>query len=120
MSEIGWFEPNSVIVFPQILEVNIDKGMQDGQRITFSGEADQSPGILPGDIIIVVEEKEHPRFKRRGDDLYYQQKIDLLTALGGGQFTIKHLDDRALVVNIIPGEIIRPGGFGRGGRETND
>lgn len=89
--------------------MNIDKGMQDGQRITFSGEADQAPGLVPGDIIIVIEEKEHPRFKRRGDDLYYQAKIDLLTALGGGQFAINHLDDRMLIVNITPGEIIRPG-----------
>ncbi|KXS20433.1 DnaJ-domain-containing protein [Gonapodya prolifera JEL478] len=93
----------------KILEVNIDKGMQDGQRITFSGEADQSPGVVPGDIIIVVEEKPHPRFQRRGDDLYYQGKIDLVTALAGGQFTIPHLDDRVLVVNIIPGENIKPG-----------
>ncbi|KAJ3344311.1 Type I HSP40 co-chaperone [Gonapodya sp. JEL0774] len=93
----------------KILEVNIDKGMQDGQRITFSGEADQAPGVVPGDIIIVVEEKPHPRFQRRGDDLYFQQKIDLVTALAGGQFAINHLDDRVLAVNIIPGENIKPG-----------
>jgi len=93
----------------KILEVHIDKGMQDGQRITFTGEADQAPGIIPGDIVIVVEEKEHARFKRRGDDLFYNVKIDLLTALTGGQFTIPHLDDRILLVNIIPGEVIKNG-----------
>lgn len=83
--------------------------MVDQQKITFSGEADQQPGIQPGDIHIILEEREHPRFKRKGNDLYYDAKIDLLTALTGGEFTIKHLDDRYLKVTIIPGEIIKNG-----------
>ncbi|TPX37585.1 hypothetical protein SmJEL517_g00472 [Synchytrium microbalum] len=98
-----------VIQDRKILEVFIDKGMQDGQRITFSGEGDQAPGVVPGDIIIVIEEKEHPKFKRKGDDLFFEAKIDLLTALAGGQFAITHLDDRMLVVTILPGEVITPG-----------
>jgi len=93
----------------KVLEVFIDKGMKDNQKITFTGEGDQFPGIIPGDIIIVLEEMPHPRFKRRGDDLLYEAKIDLLTALAGGQFTIPHLDDKVLVVNILPGEVIKPG-----------
>ena len=83
--------------------------MQDGQKITFAGEGDQAPGIVPGDIIIVIEEKDHPRFKRKGDDLFHEAKINLLTALAGGQFAITHLDDRLLIVSILPGEVITPG-----------
>eukprot|EP00842_Homolaphlyctis_polyrhiza_P000969 jgi/Hompol1/1873/HPOL_002783-RA len=93
----------------KILEVFIDKGMQDGQKIVFSGEGDQAPGIIPGDIIIVVEEKPHERFKRKGNDLFHEAKIDLTTALCGGKLAIKHLDDRVLMVNILPGEVIKPG-----------
>jgi DnaJ family protein A protein 2 len=93
----------------KVLEVNIDKGMKDGQTVTFPGEADQAPNVIPGDVVIVVEEKPHDRFKRQGDDLVMEQNIDLLTALAGGQFYIEHLDDRALLVNIHPGEIIKPG-----------
>lgn len=92
----------------KILEVHIDRGMRGGQKITFSGEGDQSPGIIPGDIIIVLDEKPHPRFTRKGNDLYYEAKIDLLTALAGGQFPIIHLDDRVLLVSVIPGEAIQP------------
>ncbi|KAI8981931.1 HSP40/DnaJ peptide-binding protein [Mycotypha africana] len=92
----------------KILEVHIDKGMRDGQKITFSGEGDQAPNIIPGDIIIVIDEKPHPHFKRQGDDLIYEAKIDLLTALAGGKFAIPHLDDRVLMVNILPGEAIKP------------
>ncbi|OBZ82341.1 Mitochondrial protein import protein MAS5 [Choanephora cucurbitarum] len=92
----------------KILEVHIERGMRDGQKITFSKEGDQAPGIIPGDIVILLDEKPHPRFTRQGDDLIYEAKIDLLTALAGGQFAIPHLDDRVLLVNVIPGEAIQP------------
>ncbi|SCV71933.1 BQ2448_4627 [Microbotryum intermedium] len=93
----------------KVLEVFVDKGMKEGQTITFSGEADQAPNMEPGDVVIVVEEKPHDTFKRRGDDLYAEVEIDLLTALGGGAFAIPHLDDRALMVKIPPGDVIKPG-----------
>lgn len=41
----------------KVLEVHITKGMRNGQKIVFHGEADEAPGVIPGDIIFVVEEK---------------------------------------------------------------
>merc|ERR1719427_38395 len=41
----------------KILEVSVDKGMEDGQKVTFSGEGDQEPGLEPGDIIIVLDDR---------------------------------------------------------------
>jgi DnaJ family protein A protein 2 len=93
----------------ETLQVHIDKGMRHGQEITFAGKADQAPGIEPGDVIIMLDEKPHDRFTRRGDDLFYVAKIDLLTSLAGGQFIIKHLDERSLSVTILPGEVVKPG-----------
>jgi DnaJ-class molecular chaperone len=48
-----------VIKEVKILEVHVDKGMKHGQRITFTGEADQAPGVEPGDIVLLLQEKEH-------------------------------------------------------------
>ncbi|RXK36245.1 chaperone regulator [Tremella mesenterica] len=93
----------------KVLEVHIDKGMKSGQQIKFPGESDQSPGVIPGDVVIVLEEKPHTRFQRKGDDLFCETEVDLLTALAGGEFSIEHLDDRALHVTIVPGEVIKPG-----------
>lgn len=92
----------------KVLEVHIDKGMKSGQQIRFAGESDQSPGVEPGDVVIVLEEKEHARFQRKGDDLFCEAEVDLLTALGGGEFLIQHLDERMLKVVIVPGEVIKP------------
>ncbi|CAG8587595.1 10214_t:CDS:2 [Acaulospora colombiana] len=91
----------------KVLEVHIEKGMKNGQGITFYGEADQAPGIEPGDVIIYLEEKPHDRFIRKGDDLVHTAKIDLLTSLAGGSFYIEHLDNRVLEVKINPFEAIK-------------
>merc|ERR550534_1691555 len=67
----------------KILEVVVDKGMADGQKVTFSGEGDQEPGLEPGDIIVVLDEKEHPNFKRSGTDLIMKFNINITEALCG-------------------------------------
>jgi len=92
----------------KILEVHIDKGMEDGQKISFSGEGDQSPGLEPGDIIIILEEKEHATFKRKDMDLFVKIDINLNEALCGFKKTIKTLDNRMLVISALPGEFIKP------------
>ncbi|KAJ6547285.1 hypothetical protein B0H19DRAFT_1211892 [Mycena capillaripes] len=93
----------------KFLEVHIDKGMKGGQTIQFRGESDESPTAEPGDVVIVIEEKPHERFKRQENDLITEVDVDLLTALGGGEFAIKHLDDRALIVKLEPGEVVKHG-----------
>ena len=97
-----------VISDKKIHEVTIEKGMQGGQKIKFTGEADQAPGVVAGDVVVLISEKEHSLFKRRGRDLHCKVQIELLTALAGGSFTIKHLDDRILEGTIKPGEVIKP------------
>lgn len=92
----------------KILEVHIDKGMKDGQRITFSGEGDQEPGLEPGDVIIVLDLKEHPVFQRQNDNLIMKMKIKLVEALCGFNKTVRTLDDRTLIVHSPPGNVIRP------------
>ncbi|KAG8801544.1 Type I HSP40 co-chaperone [Serendipita sp. 411] len=96
-----------VVSEKKFLEVHVDKGMKNGQTITFAGESDQAPDVIPGDVVIVIEEKPHPVFKRQDNNLQVDVELDLLTALGGGQFTIKHLDNRALLINLVPGEVIK-------------
>uniref|UniRef100_A0A8C7IPL2 DnaJ heat shock protein family (Hsp40) member A2a n=1 Tax=Oncorhynchus kisutch TaxID=8019 RepID=A0A8C7IPL2_ONCKI len=93
----------------KILEVHVDKGMKHGQKITFGGEADQAPGVEPGDIVLVLQEKEHETYKRAAHDLHMTHKIGLVEALCGFQFTLKHLDGRQIVVKYAAGKVIEPG-----------
>ncbi|RMZ87524.1 hypothetical protein DV736_g5247, partial [Chaetothyriales sp. CBS 134916] len=97
------------VVERKVLHVHVDRGVKNGHKIDFRGEGDQVPGVLPGDVQFEIEQKQHARFTRKDDDLFYRAQIDLLTALAGGNIYIEHLDERWLTVNICPGETITPG-----------
>jgi DnaJ family protein A protein 2 len=94
----------------KVLEVNIDKGMQFGERIILRGEGEQEPGSEPGDVIIILREKEREStWQRNGDDLLYTQRLTLVEALTGYEFHITHLDGRVLVVKNMDKDIVKPG-----------
>ncbi|CAH8358314.1 unnamed protein product [Eruca vesicaria subsp. sativa] len=83
----------------ETLRVNIEPGWKKGTKITFEGVGNEKPGYLPEDIIFVVEEKRHPLFKSRGDDLEIAVEIPLLKALTGCK----------LSVPLLTGEVIYHG-----------
>lgn len=93
----------------KILEVHVDQGMIDGQKITFDGEGDQEPNLEPGDIVIVLDEKEHPVFKRTGVNLILSMTLSLTESLCGFQKVVRTLDDRDLVITSPPGSLIKHG-----------
>lgn len=93
----------------KVLEVNIEKGMVDGQKIVFSGEGDQDPDLQPGNIIIVLEELAHKVFQRRGQDLITKVELQIVESLCGFQKVINTLDNRDLLITSIPGEVIKHG-----------
>lgn len=97
------------IVDRKVLHVHVDRGVKSGTKVEFRGEGDQAPGILAGDVVFQIEQKPHPRFTRRDDDLLYHAEIDLVTALAGGTIYVEHLDERWLSVDILPGEAIANG-----------
>ena len=93
----------------KVIECYIAKGMRDGQKITFEGEADQAPGSEPGDIVVVLDEQEHPIFQRNGNNLLMKMTITLSEALCGFHRLVHTLDDRTLLVTSQPGRVIKPG-----------
>lgn len=90
-------------------EVNIDRGMQDGQKITFRGESNQEPGVESGDLVVVLQQTEHELFTRNHDDLFMTHTLNITEALCGFKTVITHLDGRKLVLNQKQGECLSPG-----------
>uniref|UniRef100_A0A0E0KGV5 J domain-containing protein n=2 Tax=Oryza TaxID=4527 RepID=A0A0E0KGV5_ORYPU len=100
-----------VIQEKKVLEVHVEKGMQHNQKITFPGEADEAPDTVTGDIVFVLQQKDHSKFKRKGDDLFYEHTLSLTEALCGFQFVLTHLDNRQLLIKSNPGEVVKPDQF---------
>ena len=67
------------------------------------------PDTVPGDIVFVLQQKEHPKFQRKANDLFYEQNLSLTQALCGFQFVLTHLDGRQLLIKSNPGEVVKPG-----------
>lgn len=96
----------------KVLEVHIEKGMKNGQKVVFRGMADEKPNMEPGDINFIVQEKEHELFKRKGADLLITKTLSLNEALCGFEWTVQHLDKREIVIKSRPGEVIKPESIG--------
>ncbi|KAG7377394.1 hypothetical protein PHYBOEH_000887 [Phytophthora boehmeriae] len=85
----------------KILEVNIKPGWKDGTKVTFEGQGDALPGRPAQDIVFVIKQKPHDKFRREGDNLVYRFKLSLKDALlGDGTLTIRTLDGRSLPVRL--------------------
>lgn len=67
------------------------------------------PDTIAGDIVFVVQEKPHPKFERKFDDLIVTHTLSLTEALCGFQFALTHLDGRQLLIKSNTGEVIKPG-----------
>jgi len=93
----------------KILEIHVEKGMEEGHKITFRGEGDQEPDVEPGDVVIVLIEKKHDVFQRKDQELIMEMEIDLVDALCGFKRSVSTLDDREIIVTAIPGEVIKHG-----------
>lgn len=74
------------------LRANIPKGAATGTRVRLSGEGE--PGVnggRPGDLYLVVEVEPHAQFQREGDDLTVDVRVDMFTAMLGGEVEVPTL-----------------------------
>mmetsp|Transcript_15322 Transcript_15322/g.18148 ORF Transcript_15322/g.18148 Transcript_15322/m.18148 type:complete len:418 (-) Transcript_15322:312-1565(-) len=92
----------------KVLEVVVDKGMKNGQKVVFHGLADEKPNMEAGDINFIIQEGEHATFKRKGADLLITKRLSLNEALCGFEWSLTHLDGRDIIIKSRPGEVIKP------------
>ncbi|XP_031128404.1 dnaJ homolog subfamily B member 4-like [Ipomoea triloba] len=90
----------------EILSIEIKLGWKKGTKITFPEKGNEQRGIIPSDLVFIIDEKPHSLFKRDGNDLIVTQKLSLLEALTGYTAQITTLDGRNLTIPIT--SIISP------------
>ena len=94
----------------KVLEIQVYPGWKSGTKIRFPKAGNEQPHGEAQDLVFVVEEKPHDRFKREGNDLIANVQIPLVDALTGGgtKKVIEHLDGRKLQIP-VPSGIVKPG-----------
>lgn len=96
------------------IKVTIPSGVSSGNFMQLRGEGHYGPGGR-GNVIIEIEEKEHPLFVRSGDNIIVEVPIPITTAILGGETEIPTLDGKKKIkINsgTQSGEIIRVKGAG--------
>lgn len=71
------------------LKIKIPAGIQDGQTLSISGEGEAGlRGAPAGDLLVNIHVKADMRFRRQGDDLYYDLPISIVSATLGDNVDI--------------------------------
>jgi len=98
------------------IEISIPSGVKDGETIKIKGRGDYGGRkAISGDLYIKIHQEPHSKFKRRGDDIYYEETIKFSEAVLG---TKKDIPTLAGVVELkIPagtqnGKLLRLKGMG--------
>lgn len=94
----------------KVLEIQVYPGWKSGTKIRFPKAGNEQPSGEAQDLVFVVEEKPHDRFRREGNDLVANLKISLVDALTGSgtKQVLELLDGRKLQVP-VPVGIVKPG-----------
>ncbi|CAJ0932048.1 unnamed protein product, partial [Mesorhabditis belari] len=99
-------DQQSARVEDKVLTINVKPGWKSGTKITFPKEGDQYAGRVPADIVFVIKDKAHPKFKREGADLRYVHKLSLKDALCGTTVVVPTLDGQQQALTLR--DIIKP------------
>jgi len=106
----------------ELLSIEVKPGWKAGTKLTFESKGDHgADGSLPGDVVFVLQEKPHPRFRRVGSDLHCQLPVSLETALGAGPgkrvaVALAGIDGRSLRVEAPMGDGVGALAVVQGGR----
>ena len=87
----------------ETIRVKIPAGVESGMQLTVQGEghAAKNNGIN-GDLLVVIEELEHPLYKREGTNLFYTAVISMMDAVLGCEINIPCLDG-SYKIKVEPG-----------------
>jgi len=99
---------NKVNTEEKTLDVPIEQGAPNDHHVLFSGEGDEMPGVMGGDVAVKYNVEPHKRFERKGADLYIKKSITLFEALTGTAFHIEHLDGKKILIATPPNDILTP------------
>merc|ERR1712000_696216 len=80
------------------LQAVIEQGMGAGSTIKFERMSEQTPGMIPGDIVMTLTQKPHAYFRRSGSDLHTKLTVSLKEALLGFTKEVTHLDGHTVKI----------------------
>ncbi len=105
-----------VLMSEEVISINIPAGVAEGMQLSLSGKGNAARrGGVNGDLIVLIEEEEHPELVRDGNDLLYNVFIGYPEAVLGETVEIPTIEGKVKVkieAGTQPGKILRLRGKG--------
>jgi len=100
----------------EIIKINIPAGVGKGMQMTVGGKGNAARrGGVNGDLLVVIDEEEHPDLIREGNDLIYNLFISIPDAVLGTHVEVPTVDNNVKIKiepGTQPGKILRLRGKG--------
>ena len=92
-----------VLIDGERVNLKLKPGTRDGQILRMKGKGGKGTGgASNGDLLITVKVATDTKFERRGNDLFFDQHLDAITASLGGKISIQGFD-KTVAMNIPSG-----------------
>jgi molecular chaperone DnaJ len=99
-----------------IIKINIPAGVGKGMQMTVSGKGNAARrGGVHGDLLVVIDEEDHPELIREGNDLIYNLFISIPDAVLGTHVEVPTVENNVKIkieAGTQPGKILRLRGKG--------
>lgn len=100
----------------EVIKINIPAGVAKGMQMSVSGKGNAPRrGGVNGDLLVVIDEEEHPELIREGNDLIYNLFISIPDAIIGTHVEVPTVDNNVKIKiepGTQPGKILRLRGKG--------
>ena len=107
---------DGVVRAEEVITINIPAGVAEGMQLSLSGKGNAAArGGIPGDLLVLIEETEHPILKRDGNNLFVDQYISITDATLGTHIEVPTIDGKAKIKiepGTQPGKVLRLRGKG--------
>ncbi|TCK66768.1 molecular chaperone DnaJ [Winogradskyella wandonensis] len=109
-------DAQGLVVKEETVSVKIPAGVVDGMQLKVTGKGNAAPGNgIAGDLLVAIQEEEHPTLKREGDNLHYDLYVSLPDAVLGTSTEIDTVTGKVRIKiepGVQSGKILRLRGKG--------
>lgn len=100
----------------ETVSIKIPAGVEDGMQLKVTGKGNEAPGNgIAGDLLVAIEEANHPNLQREGDNLHYDLYISFSEAALGASREIDTVSGKVRIKieeGVQSGKILRLRGKG--------
>ncbi|ALI99777.1 molecular chaperone DnaJ [Rufibacter tibetensis] len=87
----------------EVISINVPAGVADGMQLSMGGKGNvPERGGIPGDLLIQIEEEQHPTLRRDGNNVMFEQYVSFVDATLGASVEVPTIEGK-VKIKIDPG-----------------